>query len=193
MSLRRNSTPKHNPPYLSMDIFDYWSKALKNTEIIRPRVHGLLSDQDTTVPYIMLAESMINPGDTVVREGEVVVQKPALLLPPASPQLEGFDFDTEDDFKQDAFMNFLLVRGVSMPSFKYNNTTNKLEVFEGDLSKAISHYGNKLQRQENVTTGLIAGPEDGWQFSVLVYICSQVARNAEMDIRNLLKDFKNNP
>lgn len=173
-----------------MDIYNFWLKALKNTEIIRPRVHGLLSNQDTQVPYIMLSESSINLGDTVVRKGEVVVEKPALVLPPASPQLEGFEFAVDENFKQDAFVNFLLVRGVTLPSMKYNNTTNSLEVFDGDLAKAVGHYGNLLQRQENVTTGLITGPEDGWQFSVLVYICSQVARHAERDIRNLLKDIK---
>ena len=175
-----------------MDIYDFWVKALKSTQIIRPRVNGLLSQKDTAVPYIMLSESSVNVGDTVVRKGEVVVEKPALVLPPASPQLEGFQFAPDENFKQDAFVNFLLVRGITLPSMKYNNTTNSLEVFEGDLAKAISHYGNFLQRQENVTTGLIAGPEEGWQFSILVYICSQVVRNAESDIRNLLKDFKNN-
>lgn len=177
--------------FYNMDIYDFWVKALKNTDIIRPRVHGLLSHQDTTVPYIMLSESAINEGDTVVRKGEVVVDKPTLLLPPASPQMEGFEFSSDEYFKQDAFVNFLLVRGINLPSMKYNNTTNSLEVFEGDLGQAIAHYKDYLQRQENVTTGLIAGPQEGWQFSVLVYICSQVVRNAQTDIRNLLKDLKN--
>lgn len=175
-----------------MDIYDFWVKALKNTQIIRPRVNALLSDRDTNVAYIMLSESDINSGDTVVRQGEVVVQKPSILLPPASPQLDGFQFSDEDHFKQDAFVNFLLVRGVTLPSFKYNNTTHSLDIFEGGLDRAIAHYGNLLQAQENVTTGLIVGPQEGWQFSVLVYVCSQVARNAQADIRNLLKDLKNN-
>ncbi len=175
-----------------MDIYDFWVKALKNTQIIRPRVNGLLSQTDTTVPYILLCESSVNVGDTVVRKGEVIVEKPTLVLPPASPQLEGFQFADEENFKQDAFVNFLLVRGVTLPSMKYNNTTNSLEVFEGDLAQAVSHYGNFLQRQENVTTGLIVGSQEGWQFSVLVYICSQVVRNAQADIQNLLKNLKSN-
>jgi hypothetical protein len=175
-----------------MDIYEFWVKALKSTQIIRPRVKGLLSQQDTTVPYILLSESSVNVGDTVVRKGEVIVEKPALLLPAANPQLEGFQFEDQDNFKQDSFVNFLLVRGITLPSMKYNNTTNAIDVFEGDLASAVSHYGNSLQRQENVTTGLIVGPQEGWQFSILVYICSQVVRNAETDIRNLLKDLKNN-
>jgi len=180
-----------------MDIYNYWTTALKQTEIVRPRVQAFLTQQDTMVSYIMLSSSTVNVGDTVVRKGEVIVQKPALFLPPASPQLEGFEFgafdteQSEDSFKKDAFLNFLLVRGVTLPSMKYNNTTNSLEVFDGDLPKAVGHFGNLLQRQENVATGLIVGPEEGWQFSVLVYMCSQVARNADADIRNLLKEFKN--
>ncbi len=176
-----------------MDIYDYWTRALKSTEIIRPRVHGLLSHRETAVPYIMLSESSVNDGDTVVRRGEVIVEKPSLVLPPANPQLQGFEFAAEENFKQEAFINFLLIRGIQLPSMKYNNKTHSLEVFEGGLSKAIHHYGDFLQREENVSTGLLAGPEEGWQFSILVYICSQVARNAETDIRNLLKDFKNRP
>ncbi len=173
-----------------MDLYDFWAKALKKTEIIRPRVHGFTPNQDTLVPYIMLSESSINPGDTVVRKGEVLVEKPTLFLPPASPQFDGFDFKDADHFRQDSFVNFLLVRGIALPSMRYNNTTNSLDIFEGDLRKAISFHGDYLQRQENVTTGLIAGPEDCWQFSILVYMCSQVARNAEADVRNFLKEFK---
>jgi len=173
----------------SMDIYDIWAKALKNTEIIRPRVHGLMTNKDTPVPYMMLSESSINPGDTVIRKGEVLVEKPALLLPPAIPQF-GFDFESKDHFHHDGFVNFLVVRGITLPSMKYNNTTNSLDIFEGDLAKAIDHHQEILQREENVTTGLITGPEECWQFSILIYICSQVVRNAPIDIRNFLKNFK---
>lgn len=171
-----------------MNIYDLWSKALKGTEIVRPRVHGLPTDQAADVPYILLSASSINTGDTVVRKGAVRVERPALLLPPTSPQLEGFDFS--EGFGQESFFNFLLVRGITLPSMKYNNNTNSLDIFEGDLRKAIQHYGESLQRAENVTTGLLIGPEDCWQFSLLVYMCSQVARNAQADINQLLKEFR---
>jgi len=173
-----------------MDLQEAWGRALKHTEIIRARVSALQTFQATHVPYILLSESSVNEGDTAVRRGEVMVDRPSLILPPNMPQLEGFDFNSEDGFDQQAMLNFLLIRGVSLPSLKYNNTTSSLDVFEGDLTKAVKHYQEDLQRQENVSAGLLVGPEDVWQFSLLIFVCSQIARNSDSDIRKLIDEYK---
>ena len=173
-----------------MDLNELWQKALKNTEIIRTRVQALMTFGETHVPYILLSESSINDGDTVVRTGEVLVERPSLYLPPNVPQFKGFDFEEKPQFNEDSFLNFLFVRGVTMPSLKYNNTTHSLEVFEDKLSNTIEHYRDILLKQENVATGLIAAPEDCWQFSLLIFICSQIAKNMDVDIRKLLEKYK---
>ena len=173
-----------------MNIYDDWTRALKNTEIIRPRLQSLLTFKDTHVPYILLSESSVNLGDTVVRQGEVVVEKPSLILPPNIPQFDGFDFEENFNNGEDSVVNFLLVRGLSIPSLHYNNKTHGIDVFEGNLNKAVSHYKDFLQHQENVQAGLMTGPEDCWQFSVIIYICTQVAKNANADIQKLLEEYK---
>ncbi|MEI7998525.1 MAG: hypothetical protein WCH62_03355 [Candidatus Omnitrophota bacterium] len=172
-----------------MDIQDSFEKALKETEIVRSRVLSLQTFADTHVPYILLSASSINEGDTVVRKGEVLVQKPALILPPNIPQFEGFSADDHAVLDSDAMINFLLVRGVSMPSMKYNNKTSSLDIFEGHLDDATKHYNNHLQSQENTATGLLIGPEDVWPFSLLIFICGQIARNSSTDIRKLLDQW----
>lgn len=168
---------------------EIWEKALRYTEIVRPRIQPLATDGPTFLPYIFLAESSVNVGDTVVRRGEVIVEKPAIILPQNLPQFEGFESPQEQPFNPDMVTNFLLVRGIRFPSMKYNNRTYSLDVREGKLQSAIDHYGRELQRQENLTTGLVIGPEDCWQFSILVFICSQVLRSAEGDIQKLLDDY----
>jgi len=175
-----------------MDIEKSWNKALKHTEIIRARVQGLKTGAHTIVPYILLCESSINVGDTVVRKGQVVVGKPALFVPPNNPQFQGFDFEEEQGIDENSLINFLLVRGVTLPSLKYDNKTSSLDVFEGKLSKAIKHYEELLQQQENVQTGLMAGPEDCWQFSVLIFICGQITKNLDTDIHKLFEKYKQN-
>ena len=173
-----------------MDFEEIWGRALKHTEIIRSRVKALEMTGDTRVPYVFLSESSINLGDTVVRKGEILVQKPSLFIPPNNPQFQGFEFDREEDeFDETSFINFLIVRGISIPSLRYDNKTSSLDVYEGKLSKAIKHYERALQRQEDVRTGLLAGPEDCWQFSILIFICSQIIKNADQDIRRLLDDY----
>jgi hypothetical protein len=172
-----------------MNIQDQFEKALKTTEIIRSRVLSLPTFSDTHVPYIHLSASSINLGDTVVRKGEILVQKPSLILPPHIPQFEGFERGDEVDMDSDSMINFLLVRGVSLPSMRYNNRTSSLDVFEGKLDEAIKHFGNQLQAKENTSTGLLVGPEDVWPFSLLIFICSQISRNSSNDVRKLLEQW----
>lgn len=171
-----------------MDIEQSWTKALKETEIIRARVQALMTLSATRVPYILLSESSVNYGDTVVRQGELLVEKPSLIVPPNNPQFNGFEFEEQEGFSQDSLINFLIVRGVTMPSLRYDNKTSTLDIYEGKLSAAIKHYGDLLQRQENVETGLIVAPQDVWQFSLLIFICTQIARNMNIDIRRLMDE-----
>jgi len=172
-----------------MEIYEAWNRAAKNTEIIRTRIQSLMTFQDTHVPYVILSESSINVGDTVVRKGDVVVQKPQLILPPNVPQFEGFELEENYKEEENSIINFLLVRGVTLPSLKYNNKTHSLDIFEGKLPKAVKYYQEFLQHKENVHTGQIVGPEDCWQFSLLIFIYSQVSKNAETDIKKLIKQY----
>ena len=172
-----------------MDAHYAWERALSETDIIRSRVMSLQTFSETHVPYILLSPSTINYGDTVVRQGEVLIHKPTLILPPYIPQFEGFDFDKEGDFNEDTMINFLMVRGVSLPSMKYDNKVSSLDVFEGKIEDAISFHGNRLQREENTAAGLITGPEDVWQFSLLIFVCAQIAKNSSVDIRRLLDEY----
>ena len=58
-----------------MDIDAIWSKALKQTEVIRSRIEDLQTFETTPLPYVFLAESSLNAGDTVVRMGQVLVER----------------------------------------------------------------------------------------------------------------------
>lgn len=173
-----------------MDFEKLWETALGQTEIIRTRIQMLGNTSDTMVPYILLSESKINVGDTIVRQGEIKVSKPSLFVPPNNPQFNGFDFDEQGSFGESAMINYLLVRGISLPSLNYDNRMNKMDMYEGRLSQAIKHYKEDLSQKENVQTGLLVGPEDCWQFSLLIFICSQIARDAKVDIQKLLTEYK---
>jgi hypothetical protein len=172
-----------------MDMMDKWEKALKQTEIIRPRIQPLLTFAATEMPYIFLAESSVNIGDTVVRKGKVYAEKPSILLPGDMPYFEGFRFEEEMDTTESMVTNFLFIRGIRFPSYRYNNMAQSLDVMEASLKRAEDKFRGALQKKEDVHTGLIMGPEDCWQFSVLIYICSMAARSADRDIRNILDEI----
>ena len=173
-----------------MDIHENWEKALQGTEIIRSRVKNLKTFSDTKVPYVILSKSLMNLGDTVVRKGKVLVSRPSIILPPHIPQLYGFDLDDQGAINENFITNFLMIRGISMPSLKYNNELYSVDIHEGNLGGAISFYNNDLQRKEDVHTGLVVAPDECWSLSLLIFICAQVARNAETDIKKLLERYK---
>jgi len=172
-----------------MSIAEHWEDALKNTTIVRLRARALETFESTDLPYVFLSESAVNVGDTVSRKGEITVEKPALLLPGGSPQFSGFESD-QAEFQPDLFTNLLLVRGISLPSLKYNNTTLKIDVIDGKLSGAVKKHRDRLIREENLDTSLLVGPENCWQMSLVIFVAHLVARCAHGDVKRLFETFR---
>lgn len=171
---------------IKMDIEQLWEKAQEKTEVIRGRVKGLSTFRSTSVPYVFLGESSVNEGNTVVRKGKMLIERPMILLPEDLPQFEGFDFQEDLDLDQGAIQMFFFMRGIRFPSLKYNNTIDNLDLDELSLAKSAAKHKKKMEREENVNTVLILGPEECWQFSILIYMASLVGRCARTDIMNLM-------
>jgi len=174
-----------------MDLDEKWEKAIRETRIIRYRLRNLLAFDSTELPYIALASSAVNLGDTVVRKGKVIVHRPLIILPQGPfAQFEGFDFEDDFNLTGDDICRFLLMRGVSFPSLKYRNETHTLDIFEGDVDKAVAYFSEQLERKEDVHSGLITGPEDAWQFSVLIYVAAMAARSASSDVEQIIEELR---
>ena len=171
-----------------MNIQEQWERALRGTEIIRSRVLPLSTMQSTRLPYRFLAESSVNQGDTIMRTGQVIVTKPWIALPSASPYLEGFTMSEQRPVDPDFLVNFLLVRGVSFPSLRYKHELSTLEVLEQPLSDTVARFRRQCEEREEVASGLLVGPEDVWQWSVLIFTASLIGRAAGDDLRRLLGD-----
>jgi len=174
-----------------MDLEEKWGRALKETKILRLRLRSLLSLEATELSYISLAESSINMGDSVVRRGKVVAHRPLIILPHYYyPQFEGFEFEENLKVNPETVRKFLLMRGISFPSLKYKNETHTVDIYEGHLEKAIAYYSDRLERREDTHLGLIAGPEDCWQLSVLIYVATLAMRSAPHDLQKLFEEFR---
>ena len=173
-----------------MEIQALWDQARKRTEILRLRLQDLATFDATAVPYIFLAESSLNQGDTVVRQGQVLIERPAIVLPNFSPQFDGFALEEDLHLSADALATFLLVRGIQFPSLKYRHELSSLTLFEGSLQKGIEHFTQQLAAREDIKTGLVIGPEEAWQFSVLLLVGALVVRSAEGDLRRIIERWR---
>ena len=173
-----------------MDIQELWDKARKHTEILRMRLQELATFEATAVPYVFLAESSLNQGDTLVRKGQVLIERPSLVLPNLSPQFEGFAFDEMVQLSDESVATFLLVRGIQFPSLKYRHQISSLDVIEEPLQQVITQWTQRFSAAEDIRTGLVVGPEEAWQFSVLLLVGALVVRSAEGDLRRLLEEWR---
>ena len=168
-----------------MDLREAWEKASNLTEIIRWRKSSLATFGNTVLNYAFLGESTVNAGDTVQRKGKVLVHKPLILLPGNIPQFEGFDFVEELGIDPSELARFLLIRGISFPSLKFHNETDSLDVIEKPMDNAIDAVLDHLDSQNNHDTGVLVGPEDCWQLSVLFYAGELMSRSAPGDVHRL--------
>lgn len=173
-----------------MDIEELWDKARKRTEILRMRLQDLATFESTMIPYVFLGESTVNPGDTVVRKGHVRVDRPFLALPEFSPQFKGFEFEEHLHLSDEAVATFLLVRGVHFPSLHYRHQQSSLDLIERPLQQSVDHIEDELKRTEDIQTGLVVGPEDAWQFSILLLVGALVVRSVEGDLRRIIEVWR---
>ena len=85
---------------------------------------------------------------------------------------------------------FLLIRGIQFPSLKYRHQTSSLDVCEGSLQQSIERFTDQLKAAEDIRTGLVVGPEEAWQFSLLLMVGALVVRSAEGDLRRLFEAWR---
>ena len=172
-----------------MDLEEKWQKVMAETEIFRFYRDILSSHTTSTIPYIFLGPSLVNAGDTIVRKGQVVIDKPMIILPQNMPQFSGFELD-ELDLDPNLLQFFFLVRGVRFPSLKYQHEISTIDVFEGGPDKAIDHYRDELERKEDLSTGLIYGCTDLWQLSVLFYVMAVISKSTPKDLDSFIEELR---
>lgn len=169
-----------------MDLSEKFDEAVRKTRIIRSRYRKLNTFEPTVLPYVLIGRSVVSRGTTVIREGTVEVGRAVVHLPDGAPQLDGFDFASTTHLRDETLATFLLVRGVRLPSLKYRNSGQRLETSEQPVEREVARVLETLSRREDLDTGVIVGITDVWQFSLLIYVFSQVVRSAGGDVRAIL-------
>ncbi len=151
--------------------------AYETTHIIRERKYSLYTFGTTKLPYYFIGRSEIDPKDTVVREGRVVVEKPQILLPGTLSMFEGFEFDEDMGIDADDARHLLLSRRILLPSLKYVNHENNMEVVAEGTDERISRLQNELERRSDTVTGIIRGEDRFFPFPLFFYVGKMVIRS----------------
>lgn len=173
-----------------MSVEEFWEESLNHTEIVRLPLKRLLTFGNTRFDYIFLAPSLVNKGDTVVRKGQMDVDRPSLILPHSMPTFEGFDSEGQAGIQGEELRSFFFVRGIKFPNLAYKNESYEIDLFEGPLAKAEKNFVDQVRSKENISTGICIGKDTSWQFSVLLMGCHMIDMHIDTDLQEILKRIR---
>ena len=161
----------------------------KATEIIREYQRMLFTFGDMEVPYVLVTEHDRFKDRAVIRRGVVMLQKPQIFLPShyGGPQFrEGFEH--ADAIPPEA--TFLL-RAMQLPYCQIRNRPVAREHMEyGGLQSILDRFEREMENQEDTETGLIKGPSEGADVSLMRYSLGLAIKSAPGNVREFFEHLR---
>ena len=168
-------------------------KALQLTQVLRSPKQHLATFGVTDLRYYLVTQpaySELVPGEdeSVIREGKVISQRPAIVTPTYMLNLEGFGTDAKK------YMESLIQRfGPNSPGimYQYRNEPGNLEIVGGQVFEVAQRIADDLDERGVDSAAVILGTDDLWDISLLKFVyeytAASVASNVgEIQARGLL-------
>ncbi len=165
-----------------MNLDEKVQRALEESVVHRRRKQDLFTFGTTRLPYVFIANSSINTGCTLIRNGEINTDKPNIFIGNPQPSLEGFG----EEEGEDQAMALLMARRFRFPPLKVENRGAPIEVRETELERVVDDEMKRLDGNQDSKTAVISGPEDGWQFSLLLYAMQLTQQSAVGNLKDFL-------
>ncbi|GJQ13690.1 hypothetical protein GpartN1_g5481.t1 [Galdieria partita] len=169
-----------------MGIAEEFAEAWFNTSVHRRRREQLLVTATTELPYVLLSPAEINKQETSVRRGTLSVEKPQIIVPGQKQSIADFTKLDEEKF-EDIRNSLILARFVKFPTGRYLHQSYHLDIVDTPLEALTEKWIQKLEQQEDRTTGLITTKASSWRLALLVYVAQTVGRSMHKDLDALLE------
>ncbi len=167
---------------------DAFMAAVRSTRIHRSRKNYLFTFGNTKLPYRIVAESSINEKSSIIRSGEVIVDKPQILFTSDPTSFDGFVAEG-NHADLDSIKYALLSRGINFPQMNYKNNTDSLEVVSELPNVIIDRFMNQFEDQNDSKTALIQCREDLWNLALLHYVLGEVIRSSSSNMQEYLERY----
>ena len=141
---------------------------------------------DMELPYVFAAEHSRFKDRTVVRRGVVQIQRPHIILPGSygGPEFEN-GFEHAKALPPEAVYLF---RAMGLP---YSHITNRPLAQEQieycGLQAVLDKLNQRMERQEDLETGLIKGVIDGPDISLMRYSLGLMIRSAPGNVKEFFE------
>jgi len=161
--------------------------AVARTEIIKSPQQHLHTFGVTNLLYYVVTEPSYlevvpGPAESVIREGNITAERPAVVTPTYMAHLEGFREEARK------YLDSLAREyGPNTPGllYHYRNEPRDMSIVEGD-GKAVAHrISDRLSREGNRLAAVILGVNELWDVSLLKFIFEYTLASLAGNIQEL--------
>ncbi len=169
-------------------------RAVLRTEILRAPKQTLSAFGTTNIYYYLLTEPSYSDitsdtGETVVREGRVIAERPRIVTPYYLSHLEGFSREAR------LYLETLMKsHGSDAPGlfYTYRNEPKGLNIATQDWRAVLASLNEDIDRRKESLVTIIRGEDTLWDVSLLKFIYEMVRNSAprhlsQMGARGLLE------
>jgi hypothetical protein len=138
--------------------------AIEQTKVIRFPQQSLATFGNTIIYYYVVTELTENVN--VVREGNVIAQRPRIVTPYYLTRLEGFS-EQAGKYLQAMSAKFPDEPGIY---YRYKNEPKEMNIVSEPIAKLINKLSERIEERNNPLSTIIKGIEELWDVSLMIFI-----------------------
>ena len=162
-------------------------RAAEQTWVVRYPKQNLATFGTTSLSYYVVTEPIyreIQPEDpeSVVRQGRVVAEKPAIVTPHYAMNLEGFSDDAYSYFR-----HLSQQYGPNSPGilYQYRNEAEKMDILSGPPADIAHRISDDLDDKKDDLAVVMVGVDELWDVALLKFIYEFTSRSAAENAQEL--------
>lgn len=138
--------------------------AIEHTEVVRPPRQNLATFGTTLIYYYVVTE--LTGGVNVVREGNVIAERPRIVTPTYLTKVEGFSEQAR------GYLQAMMAKFPNEPGifYRYKNEAREMNVVPESMANLITRLNERITEQDNPLSTIIKGVEELWDVSLMLFI-----------------------
>ena len=159
-------------------------KAVEYTEILRAPRQSLYSFGTTNIHYYLVTEPAYSElvdtiPETVVREGQVLAERPKIVTPYYLSGLEGFSADAKRYFE-----SLIHEYGPNAPGllYAYKNEPKELNIVSGHWQSVVDKISAEIDQRSDPLSAIIKGLDELWDVALIRFIFEMTRRSLSHNI-----------
>ena len=164
-----------------------WQRAINKTWIVRfPKQH-LATFGNTNIAYYVVTEPIyqdVVPGkrEGVVRTGQVVAEKPAVVTPFYAMSLDGFS-----DEAYEYFDRITRKHGPNAPGilYQYRNEPEGMDFLSGEPDEIAHRISDDLDTRDQRLAVVMVSVDEYWDVALLKFIYEFTSASAAQNVKDL--------